>query len=35
MRTLKDRFHAQKRKRLWDVFEWQYASTNALSKNLH
>nr|WP_319398990.1 hypothetical protein [uncultured Carboxylicivirga sp.] len=33
MRKLKDRLHAQKRKKLWDLFDWKYASTNALSKN--
>jgi len=33
MRTQKDRHHAQKRKKLWDTFDWRYASVNALSKN--
>ncbi|WP_289055534.1 hypothetical protein [Carboxylicivirga marina] len=33
MRTQKDRDYAKKRKKLWDAFDWKYASTNALSKN--
>ena len=33
MRTQKDRDYARKRKKLWDAFDWKYASTNALSKN--
>ena len=33
MRTKKDRLQTQKRKKLWDSFDWGCASVNALSKN--